>query len=79
MHIDVYGQGVRAERVVDITDDAIERARDLLMLRLEKQKIPYRQIAKLFNTSPATVCRRLKGIPKRAREHYEAHPLVGLC
>ena len=79
MHANVYGQAVHAERVVEIDDDAIERTRDLLMLRLASRNVPYRQIAKLFHTSPAMVCRRLKRMPSHVRSHYEKHPLVGFC
>ena len=78
MHVDVYGQGVSAERATAITDESIERTRDLLMLKLEKGGVPYRKIAKMLGTSAPTVCRRLKRMPKHVRSHYEKHPLVGL-
>jgi hypothetical protein len=78
MHADVYGQAVHAERTVVIDEAAIERARDLHMLRLANDGVPYRLIARYFFTSPAMVCRRLKRMPKHVRSHYENHPLVGM-
>ncbi|WP_165073299.1 helix-turn-helix domain-containing protein [Paludisphaera rhizosphaerae] len=77
MFVNANGEGVMPLRPVEFKDDeAIERARDLMMLALSRKRIPLRVIARIFGVSKSTAGERIRAIPEKARAHYAARSLV---
>lgn len=66
----IFGEAVAGEGGVDVSDQAIERTRDILMLRLRRRGLPLRAIARIMNVSHPTVIRRINSIPPKVRDRY---------
>jgi hypothetical protein len=60
--VDRYGKGVDAIRPIDLHDEALEQARNLVALKLDAMGVPHNVIAKYLGMSRMTVWRRLRGI-----------------
>lgn len=75
---DYRGEGVGVEGALDLTPQSLERARDALMVRLQKRGVPARAIARLVGLHHSNVVRRLNSIPPKVRERYEKIEILGL-
>ena len=71
------GEGVTATAPLGVTEEHIDRAKDLAMLGMARRKVPYRLIARYFNCSVGTVHNRIKAIPPEAARYY-ARSLAGV-
>lgn len=52
------------------SDLALDRTRDLFMLRMASEGMTHREIGRVMNVAPSTVGRRLKGIPPHVQSYY---------
>lgn len=73
MIVNRHGVRVQVAGAIDVTDEAIRRAQDLLIARLVRRGMSYRTVARVLNvgTSPETVRQRYRAIPVEVRRHYE--------
>jgi len=71
---DVAGGAISVEADVaplaGLSDDAIDRARDVWMLALSDGGMDHRTIGRIFGMSQSTVSRRLKAIPPQAVAYF---------
>lgn len=71
MHMDERGVGVMAEGALDTSQETVDRAKDLIIVMLDRRGLSLMEIGRVINMPKSTVHYRLKTIPPEAREHYE--------
>ena len=66
----VDGEGVEAIGAIEETPQAIQKVRDLIIVRLAHQGVTQKTIGKIVGLSQSTVCYRLATIPPAVKERY---------
>lgn len=70
MFVDERGAGVAVEGGLQVTDDVVEFARDVAIVRMKARGATYREIGRFFRMSAQAVHQRHARIPANAREYY---------
>lgn len=71
MFMDARGCGVRVEGGIEVTDEGIDRWRDMMILQFDRRGVSVRDIGRLLNMPKSTVHYRLRTIPPHVRDYYE--------
>jgi hypothetical protein len=69
-----HGIQVRPIAPIAPTDDEIERARGLIIVRLRRKKLPWRTIGKILGISHTAARKKYHAIPERLRGRYANIP-----
>jgi hypothetical protein len=69
------GEGVWVEGRLASSDDIVELARDIAVLKMRRRNVSWRRIGRFFNTPVTTLRDRLERIPPDVREYYLRTPL----
>jgi hypothetical protein len=72
--MDKYGEEVwsdgRGKRRDKLSPDQVERARDILIVRLRVSRYTFREIARILNLDHSVIVRRYQAIPPKIRDFY---------
>ncbi|MFO0892421.1 MAG: hypothetical protein U0790_25180 [Isosphaeraceae bacterium] len=71
------GERIHVAGKIDVNDEVIKRAQDLLIARLVRRGMSYRTVSRILNVgSHEQIRKRFRAIPEDVRRHYERSALA---
>jgi DNA-directed RNA polymerase specialized sigma subunit len=77
--VDKHGVAVEVERPLEVGDEIVERARDMIACRLSRRGLSQRIIGRILGVSEAAISKRFDRMPKEARDRYERDGIGALA
>jgi hypothetical protein len=70
MYVDSHGVQVEPVRPIELTDEVVDRIRDVIALRLQHRGVSFRWIGRILGMSSDSAQKRVRRMPSDVRDHY---------